>query len=269
MIELYHFPFSTCSQKVRLVLAEKELDFVSHEIDLISGGQHDPAYVKLNPNHVVPTLVDDGTVLIESTLINEYLDDAYPQTPMRPAAPVRRHALRLWTKLLDEKVHSATAMVTYAMGPRTILLQQSPEEREANLAAIPDPKARAARRSVVEHGVKAPEFAGALAQMIDLLDRMDAGLADDDWLSGDSYGLADAAALPYVLRLDHLAMTPLLSASARPRLAGWYERARKRPSFETAVAKWAPEEVLAFLRNIGEGLWPDVEPITASGRVAP
>jgi hypothetical protein len=58
MIELYHYPFSTCSQKVRLVLAEKKLDFVSHEIDLIAGGQHDPEYVKLNPNHVVPTLVE-------------------------------------------------------------------------------------------------------------------------------------------------------------------------------------------------------------------
>jgi glutathione S-transferase len=264
MIELYHYPFSTCSQKVRLVLAEKELDFVSHEIDLIAGAQHDPAYVALNPNHVVPTLVADGTVLTESTLINEYLDDAFPANAMRPPAPVRRHAMRLWTKLLDEKVHSATATVTFAMGPRTILLQQSAEEREANIASIPDPKYRAARRSVIEHGVKAPEFAGALSAMIDLLDRMDAGLAHDDWLSGDSYSLADAAALPYVLRLDHLAMTPLLSASSRPHVADWYQRACARPSFETAVKNWAPDEVIAFLRGIGETLWPDVEPLAMS-----
>ena len=51
MIELYHFGFSTCSQKVRLVLAEKGIDFTSHEVNLIAGGQHDPAYVKLNPKH--------------------------------------------------------------------------------------------------------------------------------------------------------------------------------------------------------------------------
>jgi hypothetical protein len=69
MIELYHFGFSTCSQKVRLVLAEKGLGFESHEVNLMAGGQHDPAYVKLNPKHVVPTLVHDGRVFVESSLI--------------------------------------------------------------------------------------------------------------------------------------------------------------------------------------------------------
>ena len=60
MIELYHFGFSTCSQKVRLVLAEKGVEFASHEINLMAGEQHDPGYVKLNPKHVVPTLVHGG-----------------------------------------------------------------------------------------------------------------------------------------------------------------------------------------------------------------
>ena len=86
MLELYHNALSSCSQKVRIVLGEKGLDWKSHDIDL-QGGQHDPEYVTLNPNHVVPTLVHDGRVLIESTLINEYLDDAFPETPLRPADP--------------------------------------------------------------------------------------------------------------------------------------------------------------------------------------
>jgi glutathione S-transferase len=267
MIDLYHYGFSTCSQKVRLVLAEKNLEFVSHEVDLFSGGQHDPAYVELNPHHVVPTVVDDGVVLIESTLINEYLDEAYPDVAMRPASPVGRHAVRLWTKLLDEGVHAATAVVTFAIGPRAMILQQPAAQREAEIDALPDPKARASRRSVIEHGVKAPEFAGAFAEMVDLLDRIDARLANSTWVSGDAYGLADAAVLPYVLRLDHLAMSPLLSAPARPRLAQWYERVRARPSFETAIAKWAPEPTVAFLRAAGESVWADVEPLAiAAGR---
>ncbi len=185
---------------------------------------------------------------------------------MRPPTPAKRHGLRLWTKRMDEKVHPAIATVTFAMGPRMIVLQQSAEEREANIASIPDPKAREARRSVIEHGVKAPEFAGALGQTIELLDRMEAHLAEYDWLSGDSFGLADAAALPYVLRVDHLAMTPLLAASERPRLADWYQRVCGRPSFETAVAKWAPEEAVALLRGLGESLWSDVEPIAMGKR---
>ena len=258
MLELYHSGFSTCSQKVRLVLAEKGLDFVSHEVDLLGGAQHDPEYVKLNPNHVVPTLVHNGTALIESTLINEYLDDSFPAAPMRPADPRGRHAARLWTKLLDEKIQAAIAVVTFAIGPRNLLLQQPAEVRDANINAIPDAAERAVRRSVIERGVEAPEFAGALAKLVAFLDRVDATIAPGGWLSGDSFGLADAAALPYVLRLDHLAMGPLLSTDARPALADWYARVRARRSFQTAVASWAPEFAVDILRMNGQAVWPQV-----------
>jgi len=263
MLELYHYGFSTCSQKVRLVLAEKGLDFVSHEIDLMGGGQHDPTYVKLNPNHVVPTLVHDGVALIESTLINEYLDEAFPDRPLRPQDARGRHAVRLWTKRVDEKVHAATAVVTFAVGPRFILLQQPAEIREANINSIPDPVQRAARRSVIEHGVEAPEFGGALRKMVDLLDQANAALAGREWLSGDAFGLADACVLPYVLRLDHLAMTPLIAADTRPSLAAWYQRAQARPAFEIAVSQWAPEPAVAMLRETGKAVWPQVEAIAS------
>jgi glutathione S-transferase len=263
MLELYHYGFSTCSQKVRLVLAEKGLDFTSHEVDLMGGGQHDPDYVKLNPNHVVPTLVHNGVVLIESTLINEYIDDAFPGTPMRPRDARGRHTVRLWTKRVDEKVHPATAVVTFAVGPRALLLQLPAEVRAANIDSIPDPAEREARRSVIEHGVEAPEFAGALRKMIDLLEHAEAALERRDWLSGDAFGLADACVLPYVLRLDHLAMTPLISADARPALARWYQRVQERPAFEIAVSKWAPEPAVAMLRENGRAVWPQVEAIAA------
>jgi hypothetical protein len=68
VIELHHFGFSTCSQKLRLVLAEKGVEFSSREINLMAGEQHDPEYVKLNPKHVVPTLVHAGRVFVESSL---------------------------------------------------------------------------------------------------------------------------------------------------------------------------------------------------------
>lgn len=259
MLELHHSPFSTCSQKVRLVLAEKGIDFVSREVDLIAGGQHDPEYVKLNPNHVVPTLVHDGVPLIESTLINEYLDEAFPGPSLRPADPRGRHAVRLWTKYLDEKVHPATAIVTFSLGPRMLLLQQPAEVREANIEAIPDPRERAARRSVVERGIESPEFAGAFGELLVMLDRIDDAVRRGGWLSGDAFGLADAAALPYVLRLEHLALEPPLAAAVRPALADWYARARSRPSFETAVARWIPDVAIEIMRASGAAPWPAIE----------
>jgi glutathione S-transferase len=102
MLALYHNALSTCSQKVRLVLAEKGLDYESREVDLIGGAQHDPEYVKLNPKHVVPTLVHDDRVLLESSLIIQYLDDAFPATPMRPADAYGRYLVDAWIKRADE-----------------------------------------------------------------------------------------------------------------------------------------------------------------------
>ena len=261
MLELYHNAASTCSQKVRLVLDEKGLDFTSHEIDLIGGGQHDADYVKLNPNHVVPTLVDDGQAFIESTLINEYLDEAYPETPMRPADAAGRHAVRLWTKKIDT-MHPQCGVITFAIGPRTILLQQPEEVREANIAAIPDPAQRARRRSVIEHGVEAPEFVGALHAHLDFLDAMDTALADSSWLSGEGFGLADAAALPYVLRMRHLAMDSIVDQRAR--VADWFGRVEARPTFEKSVRAWLPEPILAMFRANGEAVRGEVEKAAAS-----
>ena len=94
MIELYHATMSTCAQKVRMVLAEKQLDWQGHVLDLRASDQHQPDYLKLNPNGVVPTLVDDGQVVIESTVICEYLDDAYPEPSLKPEAALERARMR-------------------------------------------------------------------------------------------------------------------------------------------------------------------------------
>ena len=256
MIALYHNAASTCSQKVRLVLAEKGLEYESHDVDLIGGAQHDPEYVKLNPNHVVPTIVHEGGVFIESTLINEYLEDAFPENPMRPADAAGRHAMRLWTKRIDE-LHPSAGVLTYAIGTRPMIQQRSPEEIEAHLEQIPDPKRRELRRSVIEHGVNAPEFGDAMHAFVRMLDQMQADLSERGWLAGELFSLADAAALPYVLRLDHLAMTPLLNA--RGRVADWYARVQARASFDKAVSSVLPQFVVDMFRKNGAAVWNEVE----------
>lgn len=262
MIELYHFGFSTCSQKVRLVLAEKGVEFSSHEINLMAGEQHDPEYVKRNPKHVVPTLVHDGRVYVESSLIVKYLDDAFPEPAMRPEDAAGRYRVDAWLMHLDQALHPAAPIVTFALGPRRALLQQPADVREANIAAIPDPVERATRRSVVDHGVQAPEFAGALRVFLDSLDRMELELAETPWLSGPTFGLADASLLPYVLRLEHLALDPVLAPSERPRVADWLARVKALPSYAVAVDAWIVSAAVEMMRASGKEAWPDVEPLT-------
>ena len=78
LLELYHADRSTCSQKVRICLAELGLQYRSRPINLIAGEQLTPAYLAINPNGVVPALVHDDAVIIESTVICEYLCEAFP-----------------------------------------------------------------------------------------------------------------------------------------------------------------------------------------------
>jgi glutathione S-transferase len=257
MLELYHNAFSSCSQKVRIVLGEKGLAWKSHVIDLQGGGQHDPEYVKLNPAHVVPTLVHDGHVLVESTLINEYLDDAFPETPMRPADPAARHAMRLFVKKIDESVHPAAGVVTYGIATRPMLLGRPPEEREAAWSQIPDPARRAARKSVIEHGVAAPEMRGALAAFAGMLDRMESALAAQPWIGGDAFSLGDACALPYVLRLEHLALDSMIEA--RPRAADWLARVKQLGSYPAMISDVLPEPIIAMFRKNGEDVRDELE----------
>lgn len=262
MLELYHNAFSSCSQKVRLVLGEKRLCWKSHVVDIQGGAQHDPEYVKLNPNHVVPTLVHEGRVLIESTLINEYLEDAFPEPAMRPADPAERHAMRLFVKQIDESVHPAAGVITYGIATRPIVLGLEPERREAAWAEIPDPARRAARKSVIDHGVQAPEMRGALAAFIALLDRMQSRPEGRPFVCGAAFSLADACALPYVLRLEHLALGDLIRA--RPRTAEWLARIQALDSYPAMISDDLPEPILAMFRRNAEQVRGELDALIAS-----
>jgi len=98
MLELYNAPQSTCSQKVRLTLAEKSLDFVEYKLKLFQNDQLKPEYLKLNPNGVVPTLVDAGVPIIDSSVIMEYLDEEYPTTRLSPCDAKERARMRAWLR---------------------------------------------------------------------------------------------------------------------------------------------------------------------------
>ena len=254
-LTLYHSPQSSCSQRVRLVLAEKQLDFTSALVDLFAGEQHAPAYAKLNPNQVVPTLVHDEAVILESTLIAEYLDHAFAPHPLIPAAPLAANAVRQWTLAID-RLHAFASTLTFAVGPRKAIASGGQAAIDAHVSRIVDAKSRESKRSVLTHGTAAPEFADAVARFDSFLRRMDGSLGQSAWLAGDSFTLADASALPYVLRLDHLSMTPMIERSSA--VAKWYDRARARPSFATAVTAWMPDDLVAKMSGNSAESWDDV-----------
>jgi glutathione S-transferase len=102
MLELYHAEPVANSMKPLICLKEKELEFVSHYVNLLKFEQHSPEFVKINPNGQVPVLIHNGAVITESTVINEYLEDVFPGVPLRPEDPVERARMRIWSKFVDE-----------------------------------------------------------------------------------------------------------------------------------------------------------------------
>ena len=113
MLELYHAGLTSCSKKARLCLVEKGLDYVSHYMNLREFVHHRPEYLAINPNGVVPSLVHDGVAIIESTFINEYIDEVFPDPPLKPADAAGRSRMRVWGKMADEYGLAAIRVPTW------------------------------------------------------------------------------------------------------------------------------------------------------------
>lgn len=259
MLELYHHGTSVCAAKVRIALAEKGLDWAGHYVDILKGEQFAPDYLKLNPKHVVPTLVHDGQVIRESTLIGEYIDDVFPDPPLKPESALDRVTMRLWTKRLDEEVHPATGIVTYAISHRHAVIANGPAAIDAWVNNAPLAE-RPRRRRRLEDGIDDPDAATAMRVYDAFLGDMEVQLARTPWLAGDRFSLAEVGVVPYVNRLDMLQLSGLWTEK-RPHLAAWWQRIKARPTFETALMKYVPPALGEMMRKYGSETWPKVRAI--------
>jgi len=260
MLALYHNGMSVTSQKVRLALAEKGLAWESHTLNLRAGDQQKPDYVRLNPNALVPTLVHDGRVVIESTLINEYIDDAFPAPPLRPTDPYARWRMRQWTMALDDGIHFAMGSLTYPIAYSHEYAGKPRDEIEAYLAAIPDPARRERNRENILKGLDSRYFADAVRRYHHMLADMDRALHDGPWLAGETFSLADIGYAPYVTKLDQLSFRTWFPH----KVAGWYDRLRARPAYDIAVTQWKNATVAALLAEKGADAWPRVKEIVSA-----
>ena len=249
MLELYHNDMSVCAQKVRFALGEKALQWKSHHLNLRRGDQQKPDYVKLNPNAVVPTLVDDDTVIIESTVINEYIDDAYPEPRLRPADAGARARMRLWTKQLDEGVHVATRIISNAVAFRHQKLALGTAALKALHDKIPDPKKREESWENVTKGVESRYFVDAVRRFEKLLTDMEACLSEESWLAGKEFSLADIGYAPYIRRLQDLQLRFLWDK--RPHVPAWLEQVAKRPGYQQAFEDWPNESYASLMKEKG------------------
>ena len=264
MLKLYHGDTSVCAAKVRFALAEKGLDWTGQLLDLSVGDSHTPDYLKLNPNGVVPTLVHDNSVIIESTIINEYVDDAFADLPLRPQDATARARMRLWTKQLDDSIHRAVGIVTFCIAYRFLRLDKPREEIERIIAGYVTEEKREHHRDILFNGLGSVRLPPALQRFQRLLADMDAVLRDDPWLAGGSLSLADIGLAPYIERLDLLHLAFMWDA--HPGVADWYSRIRQRPAYQEAIVAWndaAPAE-MKLMDEKGRDSIPTVRDLLAT-----
>jgi glutathione S-transferase len=200
MIKLYDFKTSPNCQRVKIVLAEKNLPYEIVPVDLRAQEQKTPEYLKLNPYGKVPVLTDDSTVLYESCIINEYLDEKYPNPALMPKDPAKRARARI--------------LIDYGMahfdGPyQKLRMELMKEQKEQNQQIIDTAKGDLKR----------------------LLKRFEDELAEQEYLAGD-FSLVDADLLPRFTRLEGFGVLP---DPALPRLGKYLERVKARSSVKAIL----------------------------------
>jgi glutathione S-transferase len=265
-VRLYDNFASVAAQKVRLALVEKGLAWDTVDVDLRAGAMLDPGYLALNAAGVVPTLIHEGNVLVESTAINEYLDEVFPKPALRPATALGRARMRVWTKRIDEEVHRATGIVSMAVYIRHHHLKKTAAELDAYFARMPDKDRAARQREAIARGMDAPNVATSMQVFARWIDDLDRALADSAWLLGDAFGLADIACIPFVARLDMLAMGGLWREGRRPHLDRWWARVTARPSYRQQIAARFPDAVRAYMFEQGSISWPRASELAGVSR---
>lgn len=200
MIKLYTFPLSTNSRKVRIALLEKGLEFERINIDLAKREQKNPEYLKIHPFGQVPALDDEGFIVYDSTIINEYLEDEYPYPALMPEDSEGRARARLMEDLRDTRFNPPFVKLMYEM--------RKPEgERDANA------------------------LTGAHAEINQCFERIEKELQGKEYLAG-SFSLGDIA---FMANFDFLER---LQISVDPKYANtiaWIARLKARPSFAASA----------------------------------
>jgi glutathione S-transferase len=227
---LYNVPQSTCSQRVRFVLNAKQLPFEERKLDLMAGDQLKPDYLKLNPNGVVPTLDHDGAIVIDSSVIMEYLDEISPD-PARftPQDPVLRANMRAQMRFIDEMPAAAIRVPTFNLAFLPRFRAMSPEQFRA--FAESKPLRRDFMLAMGQTGFPQTEMDSAMNRLNQTIVRMDALIADGGgpWLLGREITLADVAVMPVIVRLSDLGLEDMWRD--RPSVARWLDAIRAHPAF--------------------------------------
>jgi glutathione S-transferase len=230
--KLYNAPQSTCSQRVRFVLNAKRLSFTEEKLDLLAGDQLKPEYLALNPNGVVPTLDHDGNIVIDSSVIVEYLDEVEPAiSNFTPRNPAKRAEMRSLMRFIDEMPAAAVRVPTFNLAflPRFAAMS----EEEFVEFAESKPLRKEFMLAMGRKGFPQKDMDSAMARLRRTYERMEREISTSrgPWLLGKDITLADVAVMPSIVRMADLGRQS--DWADLPRVTEWYELIRTHAAFKS------------------------------------
>ena len=262
MPELYYFHDSTCGIKARMALFEKGVEFRPHVLDRYELSS--PAYLAINPKGVVPTLVHNHNIIVESSVICLYVDDAFDGPPLKPAKAIDRAQMYTWLKNIDEQYFKGLGSTTFGLALRKTILENNPTEEslEHYFRSIRIDEYRTRRRSIVKHGIEAPEVRAGIRVLASMISCLDDKLARSGFAAGRDYSLADACLTPMIMRLEVLGLQKMWSD--RPAVVDWWSRIQERDSYSRLIAESFTEQYFADMRALVGNVWPKVNEILST-----
>ena len=206
-MQLYDFKMAPNARRVRIFVAEKRLDIPKIDVDLGSRGQLTEAYLKINPLGQVPALVlDDGTVITESTAICHYLEDVYPDPALCGCTPLERAQMMMWDRRVEQHGFAAVAE---AFRNGSAFFKDRSVTGPADFPQIP---------ALVERGTQ---------RFANFLSLMEQRLGETEFVGGEHYGIADITAL---VTVDFARTIKGVTGGVNPRNSGGDGASRARTS---------------------------------------
>lgn len=228
---LYNAPQSTCSQRVRFTLNAKNLPFEEKLLDLFSGDQLKPEYLKINPNAVVPALIHSEKIILDSAVIMEYLDEVkpMPECTFSPEDPIEKAKMRWMMRYVDEIPTPAIRVPSYNLA----FLPHFQKMTEEEFLAIAEskPLRKEFLLTMGRTGFPQKEMDIALDRLQRSIVRMDEWITANggDWLMGKNLTLVDIAIMPVVVRMDDINLQSCWDQY--PSVANWFNKIQEHPAF--------------------------------------
>jgi glutathione S-transferase len=249
-VHLFHFSGSSCSQKTRIVLNLKGIDWVSHPINLLKAENYSQWYLGINPRGLLPALVHNGDVYIESNDIVSYLDETFETPKLIP----NNHRERILEQLnTEDELHLDLRTLTFGFCLPKFLTGKPPAALDAleSSAGTVEGKTDSHKkvqlafwRELAEQGVTPDQAINSAKRFKKAFSSVEKQLADQAFLYGDEISIVDIVWFIYAHRLKS---TGYPFKRLHPGLESWYRAILSRPEIVKEVTDPAPLKVIRYL----------------------